>query len=65
MTKKKQAQFRYCQSEKQFDVIRFRAVTEYSSLGSKKYKWRDNMEPLLKQKDDLEVRLTDAVKVIF
>ena len=65
MTKKQQAQFRYYQRKKHFDVLGFRAVTEYSSFRSNVYKWRDNMESLLKEKDDLEVRLADAVKVIY
>ena len=64
MTKKQQAQFRYYQRKKHFDVLGFRAVTEYSSFRSNVYKWRDNIESLLKEKDDLEVRLADAVKVI-
>ena len=63
MTKKQQAQFRYYKRKKHFDALGFRAITEYSSFRSNIYKWRDNMEGLLKSKNDLEVQLADALKL--
>ena len=63
MTKKQSAQFRYYQRKKHYDVLGFKAITEYSSFRSNIYKWRDSMGKLLKERDDLEVQLADAVKV--
>ena len=64
MTPKQRAQFGYYQRKKYLDPLGFKAITQYSSFRSNIYKWRDSMGKLLQQRDDLEVELAQAVKVV-
>ena len=63
MSKKQRAQFGYYQRKKHYDALGFKAITEYSSFRSNVYKWRASMEEHLKQRDDLEIQLAQAVQV--
>ena len=62
MRKKQRAQFGFYQ-RKIHDALGFKAITEYSSFRSNVYKWRASMEEHLKQRDDLEIHLAQAVQV--
>ena len=63
MSKKQRVQFGYYQRKKHYDALDFKAITEYSSFRSNAYKWRASMEEHLKQRDDLEIQLAQAVQV--